>query len=139
MKDISQDPFMTQPWPWNVHLEFRRVEGSPEAKKIIEDIIRGKMSNLVLESSKVLDLTEGVPVNGYEFVESEFAGEWRWGVRYELIIKDDSGNFWGTTYEIQSGDNYHNSLEDGPVHFYPLNAVEVEEVNTYYFRNEDDS
>lgn len=82
---------------------------------------------LILDSDKTMMLIDGHPdVTDYTFVTSEFAGEWRWGTSYEVIIKDDAtGKLWGTTYNQQIGDNYYNSLEDGDsVHFYPVEAVE---------------
>lgn len=86
---------------------------------------------LILDSPTVIKLTEGYNVEGYRFVTSNFAGEWRWGVNYEIIIQDAQGDLWGTIQQIQVGDQYYNSLEDGNVYFYP---VESEVVPTVEYR-----
>jgi hypothetical protein len=84
------------------------------------------VSKLILESQRAIDIINGEITDDSEYVlvNSEYAGEWRWGVSYEVVIKDSEGKLWGTTYNQQSGDHYYNSLEDGPVHFYPVEAIE---------------
>jgi hypothetical protein len=80
---------------------------------------------LVLESDRANNLVNGVLDDEYEFVDSEYAGLWRWGVMYEVIIKDKlTGKLWGVTYQEQIGDHYYNSLDDGNVHFYPVEGFE---------------
>ena len=81
---------------------------------------------LILDSDRVIAIDAGEDDDEYTLVDSEFAGEWRWGATYQIVIKDKQNNLWGTTYRVQSGDNYYNSLEDGgSVHFYPVEAVVV--------------
>lgn len=126
----ANDYWLEQSWPWNTHIEYLRTEVSAEAAQIIKDILEGvpyKMTDkLVLESERAIALCAGEPDDEYEYVDSEFAGEWRWGVSYQVVIKDKQGKFWGVTYREQIGDHYYNSLEDGgTVHFYPVEAVEV--------------
>lgn len=84
------------------------------------------MNKLILDSERAIAICDGELDSEYTFVYSEFAGEWRWGVCYWVIIKDSSDNLWGVDYRVQIGDNYYNSLEDGgSAHFYPVEAVEV--------------
>jgi hypothetical protein len=65
----------------------------------------------------------------YELVSDEIIDEWRWGNLYESIIKDEDGNLWGSTYRVQTGDNYHHEFEDlDEVEFYPVKAVEVKKI-----------
>lgn len=127
----TNDYWLDQPWPWNIHLEFRNKHIPKDAAQIIEDILEGthyKMTDkLVLDSERAIALTVGELDDEYEYVDSEFAGEWRWGVSYQVVIKDKKqGKLWGVTYREQVGDNFYSSLEDGgTVHFYPVEAVEV--------------
>jgi len=90
------------------------------------------MKPLILESEVAQDLAVGCDTNGYVYIANNFVGEWRWGVNYELVIKDSAGNYWATVYQEQTGDNYHNSLEDNSAHFYPV--VPEEKVITTYKR-----
>jgi hypothetical protein len=79
---------------------------------------------LVLDPERAIELINGEEDYDYEFIDSEYAGEWRWGVSYEVIIKDkETGKLWGTVYREQVGDNYYNSLED-EAWFYPYEAYE---------------
>jgi len=128
VSDISSDPFMTQPWPWHMHVEICKKFVSEDGAAIIRDILEGnKVEKLILGTTKTLMIMDEDPnVTDYTFVTREFAGEWRWGTTYEVIIKENAtGKLWGTTYQEQIGDHYYNSLEDGDsVHFYPVEAVE---------------
>lgn len=85
-------------------------------------------NRLSLDSDFVIDLKdrelEPEDSNGYEVVLYENCGEWRWGVKVELIIKDSEGRYWRTEYREQPGDNYYVSLEDTP-------QTEFEEVEPY--------
>ena len=83
-------------------------------------------NKLILESARVIELIEGGSDDEYEFIDSEFAGECRWGLAYEIVIREkSSGKLWGSTYQVQVGDNYHNSLEDSSnTHLYAVEAFE---------------
>lgn len=84
------------------------------------------MTKLTLDSERAIRLVNGEPDPEYTYVDSEYDGQWRWGVSYEVIIKDQEGKFWGVVYQEQIGDHYYTSLEDGKtVTFYPYEAFEV--------------
>lgn len=81
------------------------------------------MANLVLPAKEAMVVvSEGS--DSYELIHSDMVGEWRWGVIYEAVIKDSEGNLWGTTYQVQTGDNYYHEFEDlDQVEFYPVKAI----------------
>ncbi len=66
----------------------------------------------------------------YKWVSTDVIDEWRWGNVYETVVQDKQDDtFWGFTYQEQSGDHYHNSLEDDDeTEMYQLVATEVVKV-----------
>lgn len=84
------------------------------------------MQNLVLSGQDAISASCG-DLEGFKLVNNDIIDEWRWGNVYEITIKrEGEDRLWGTTYREQSGDNYHNSLEDeDEVEFYPVVAEEV--------------
>ncbi len=85
------------------------------------------MPKISVESSRALKLACGDKDDLYEHVQQEIIDEWRWGNVYELIVRNKKdGTLWGFTYQEQSGDRYHNSLENEPMtEFYQLEARKV--------------
>lgn len=66
----------------------------------------------------------------YERITSRYAGQWRWGVNYELIIKDlATGKFFAAICQEQIGDHYYNSFDpevtSSPITFEEVVPVEV--------------
>ena len=52
-------------------------------------------------------------LNGFRFVDIQFAGEWRWGNSYQLIIQDAlTDKFYSTIVQEQTGDHWYLSLEN---------------------------
>jgi hypothetical protein len=83
------------------------------------------MANLVLPSKEARQIiVEGS--DDYEVIKEDIVETWRWGNLYETIIKDKDGNFWGVTFRVQEGDNYHHEFEDlDEVEFYSVVPKEI--------------
>lgn len=83
------------------------------------------MQKLVLSSNDAKAAVYG-DHSTIESILLEVGDEWRWGVWYRAVVKDSEGNLWGTDFQVQTGDNYYNSLEENSeVEFYPVVAKEV--------------
>lgn len=68
--------------------------------------------------------------------------EWRWGYWWTLVIEDISdGSLWAVDYQVQTGDNYWNSLEskletNNSIKFYKVIPKIISK--TIYVRASDD-
>ncbi len=85
------------------------------------------MTNKVtLTSEEALQIWGEEESDNYIQVDIIFAGDWRWGNNYNIVIKDKTTEkFYQAILKEQSGNNYHVSWEDGPVTFTEVERVEV--------------
>lgn len=49
----------------------------------------------------------------FTYVDSIFDGEWRWGLRHNLIFKDSADNYWEYSYKESTGDEFWASYQEG--------------------------
>lgn len=65
-----------------------------------------------LEPELVYHLYVGEDDDCYKVIDCIFAGEWRWGVNYELVIQDNvTGKYFSAICQEQIGDHYYNSFD----------------------------
>lgn len=106
-------------------LDKAMSEGFPEL------VGEGKFTNnesLKLCTETLMDLMVGDKSEDglFTLVENVYCGLWRWGTKWQLVIKDFAGNLWAVDYRESSTEEYYNSLSEYTEHeLYPVDAVET--------------
>lgn len=83
------------------------------------------MSTIELKSKDAIQLWQEEVFGTYEIVDQVFVETWRWGNRYDVIIKDTrTGKLYSALVSVQGGDNYYISWEDYAVTFEEVEKIE---------------
>jgi hypothetical protein len=85
------------------------------------------------ESFEILAMEHG-SVDDLTFVDSSYAGQWRWGVRYRIVFKDSADNYWQHTYQEQIGDHFYLSFQDADT--VTAKRVYPKQITTYVYEDE---
>lgn len=84
------------------------------------------MNKITLSSEEALQIWGEEESDNYIQIDNIFAGEWRWGNNYNVVIEDKTtGKYYQGLLKEQIGDNYHVNWEDEPVTFTEVERVEV--------------
>jgi hypothetical protein len=80
-----------------------------------------------IRGSHIIDVMNGHPeADDSEFtvVANRMYSQWRWGVEWQLVVKDSDDRYWETIYREQTNPEYYISLTDAEL-------VRFDEVEPY--------